>query len=122
MSLPTSRQTLDHIVPVTKGGTNDEKNLLPACHKCNSAKGNIFSVEEMEWFLTGDNKELYNYYKIQPWNKGRYWYIRLPELMTGEIIFDDKKGIFYHKSGVLAKDFVAQNLIKAREAKKKPSN
>lgn len=33
--------TLDHIVPVSKGGTNDEDNLVTSCYKCNQEKGNI---------------------------------------------------------------------------------
>lgn len=32
------RLTLDHIVPVSKNGTNDLSNLLPACRSCNSKK------------------------------------------------------------------------------------
>lgn len=32
--------TLDHVVPVSKGGTNDPDNLRPAHRACNSARGN----------------------------------------------------------------------------------
>lgn len=32
--------TADHIVPVSRGGTNELTNLRPACHPCNSARGN----------------------------------------------------------------------------------
>jgi len=31
--------SVDHIVPVSKGGTNDESNLQWMCRSCNCAKG-----------------------------------------------------------------------------------
>ena len=31
--------TADHVVPRSKGGTNDESNLVAACQRCNSSKG-----------------------------------------------------------------------------------
>lgn len=31
--------TVDHIVPRSKGGTDDEHNLVTACNRCNGAKG-----------------------------------------------------------------------------------
>jgi 5-methylcytosine-specific restriction endonuclease McrA len=30
--------TADHIVPVSKGGTHEESNLIAACTRCNSGK------------------------------------------------------------------------------------
>ena len=30
----------DHVVPFSKGGTSDASNLVAACARCNSAKGN----------------------------------------------------------------------------------
>jgi hypothetical protein len=32
--------TLDHVVPDSKGGTNDAPNLVTSCHRCNSSRGN----------------------------------------------------------------------------------
>lgn len=37
--------TMDHVVPVSKGGTNDAENLVPACSSCNSSKG-VKAVDE----------------------------------------------------------------------------
>ncbi len=33
-------RTLDHVIPVTRGGTNHHTNCVPACKRCNSSKGN----------------------------------------------------------------------------------
>ena len=33
-------QTVDHYVPQSKGGTWDQRNLLPACVSCNKTRGN----------------------------------------------------------------------------------
>jgi 5-methylcytosine-specific restriction endonuclease McrA len=30
---------VDHVVPLYKGGTNDDSNLVAACHDCNHSKG-----------------------------------------------------------------------------------
>lgn len=30
--------TVDHIIPLSRGGTNDPENLTPACKSCNSSK------------------------------------------------------------------------------------
>lgn len=32
---------LDHVIPVSKGGTNDESNLVTSCRDCNLGKSNI---------------------------------------------------------------------------------
>lgn len=36
----TKDLTLDHIIPVSKGGQNDFDNVVVACNDCNSKKGN----------------------------------------------------------------------------------
>lgn len=36
---PFSTFSIDHVVPVSKGGTDDLANLVPCCRSCNSRKG-----------------------------------------------------------------------------------
>ena len=36
---------IDHIIPVSKGGTNDMDNLQVLCHKCNLAKTNRIDLK-----------------------------------------------------------------------------
>jgi hypothetical protein len=36
---PDVRLSVDHIDPVSKGGTNDESNLITSCAECNGGKG-----------------------------------------------------------------------------------
>lgn len=37
--------TIDHAVPLVRGGTNHEGNLVPCCRSCNSSKGARLIVE-----------------------------------------------------------------------------
>lgn len=37
--------TVDHVVPLQRGGTNYEGNLVPACRSCNSSKRDLLLVE-----------------------------------------------------------------------------
>jgi len=36
---------VDHLRPVSRGGTDDEANLIAACPGCNSAKGDMTAAE-----------------------------------------------------------------------------
>lgn len=45
--------TIDHVIPLIKGGTNDTSNLRPAHLKCNYEKGNKIVVLPIELESTG---------------------------------------------------------------------
>ena len=38
--------TLDHLLPRTLGGTDAQKNLVLACHKCNRWRGSVIDAFE----------------------------------------------------------------------------
>jgi 5-methylcytosine-specific restriction endonuclease McrA len=42
---PQLASTVDHMVPLVRGGTNYEGNLVPACRRCNSSKAARLLVE-----------------------------------------------------------------------------
>ena len=53
-------KTLDHIIPLSKGGLHSIKNAIILCRKCNSKKHN--KVLEL-WLNELDNKYINNFYK-----------------------------------------------------------
>jgi 5-methylcytosine-specific restriction endonuclease McrA len=48
--------TVDHKIPVSRGGTNDMANLASACRECNEGKGNMTLAE---WERAGKPKKPY---------------------------------------------------------------
>ena len=40
---------MDHLIPLSRGGTNVESNLVSACYSCNCSKG---PKDSFEWFQT----------------------------------------------------------------------
>ncbi len=45
----SERLTVDHVVPLSKGGSNAADNLQPLCVRCNAAKGNRNSIRLAPW-------------------------------------------------------------------------
>ena len=37
--------TMDHKIPLARGGSSNKENLVPACKDCNNKKKNLLSVE-----------------------------------------------------------------------------
>ena len=44
---------VDHIFPVSRGGTDDLKNLAVACKRCNKSKGAGVSIADVMDSITG---------------------------------------------------------------------
>ena len=43
------KKTIDHKIPVVKGGTNGNENLVLSCVHCNTQKGSKTEEEYREW-------------------------------------------------------------------------
>ena len=41
-----SELTMDHVIPVARGGKSDRHNVVPCCKECNSAKKARLAVED----------------------------------------------------------------------------
>lgn len=44
-----SQATIDHLVPRSKGGTDDETNLVLACRTCNIDKGSELDLDRVQF-------------------------------------------------------------------------
>lgn len=51
-TLPPHSATLEHKVPLTRGGSNDRSNIAVACRQCNVGKGN--RIYPTEWIPAAD--------------------------------------------------------------------
>ncbi|MCK8602536.1 HNH endonuclease [Desulfoferrobacter suflitae] len=48
-STPPQELTMDHIVPIIRGGRSTRGNLVPACKTCNSKKRYLLPLEWQEY-------------------------------------------------------------------------
>ena len=46
----TYRKTIDHYIPVHDGGTDDQRNLMPLCYKCNQNRSSR-RVNPWEYYI-----------------------------------------------------------------------
>ncbi len=53
-SFPPEELSLDHIVPIIRGGKSTRGNVVPACKQCNSTKKYLLP---MEWEQYLENKD-----------------------------------------------------------------
>ncbi|MFO7983566.1 MAG: HNH endonuclease [Desulfuromonadales bacterium] len=48
-NVPPGELTLDHVVPVTRGGKSTRGNCVPACKECNTKKKHLLPTEWAEY-------------------------------------------------------------------------
>ena len=46
-SVPPGELTMDHVVPVVRGGRSERGNVVPCCRACNAAKGCLTPAEQI---------------------------------------------------------------------------
>jgi 5-methylcytosine-specific restriction protein A len=44
-SIPPRELTMDHIVPIARGGKTTKGNVVPSCKECNNRKRNLLPME-----------------------------------------------------------------------------
>jgi hypothetical protein len=59
--------TLDHVHPKAHGGQDTLKNVVPACLKCNQAKG---SNHWLSWWVGQEHFDHSNFSKVLSWTTG----------------------------------------------------
>jgi 5-methylcytosine-specific restriction endonuclease McrA len=47
--IPPRELTMDHIVPLIRGGTSSRSNVVPCCKDCNSRKQSLLPVEWQDY-------------------------------------------------------------------------
>ena len=52
VSLNTSTATMDHIVPISRGGRSVRGNVVPACKECNTQKRYLTPVEWSDYLAS----------------------------------------------------------------------
>jgi 4-hydroxy-3-methylbut-2-enyl diphosphate reductase len=61
--------TMDHIVPVSRGGTSTKGNVVPCCKECNSKKAYLTSAEQILNTLEDENPGLFSPEEEEPEKK-----------------------------------------------------
>ena len=46
---PARELTMDHVVPLIRGGKSSKSNLVPCCHNCNAQKKYLLPTEWQEY-------------------------------------------------------------------------
>ena len=54
---PPSELTMDHVVPLSRGGRSTKGNIVPCCKECNNGKKYIMPVDEILAELDREDRE-----------------------------------------------------------------
>ncbi len=55
-STPSKELTMDHIVPISRGGKSTKGNVVPCCKACNTAKKQLLPIEWEAYLKTARTK------------------------------------------------------------------
>lgn len=56
-TFPPEELTMDHIVPIIRGGKSNRGNVVPSCKECNNRKKQMLPVEWEEYMARIGNRE-----------------------------------------------------------------
>ncbi len=59
--------TIDHKIPLCRGGRNDKDNLVGACHSCNGSKSLLTEIEFKSTLNQKERKELVRAAHVELW-------------------------------------------------------
>lgn len=66
--LTTKTMTMDHIIPLSRGGTNEPENLVALCEECNKEKGSLLQMPRSCYMAVKNNNELVKMEKhVEKW-------------------------------------------------------
>jgi 5-methylcytosine-specific restriction enzyme A len=54
--VPVSELTMDHVIPLSRGGVSERFNIVPACKECNNKKKYLLPAEWEEYLGSLRNK------------------------------------------------------------------
>ena len=70
----------DHVVPLSRGGSNTPSNLLPTCNMCNSTKGAMTLPEWATWLAERDKEP-----RATSWTPGDPRYVHLTDALLLQV-------------------------------------
>ena len=96
--LTVNNRSIDHKQPISKGGTNNIKNLYPACTDCNTLKSSL-SIEKFRRKIKETLKAfpvriILKYYNINITNKVLFYYEIYDKINTSIKIIHSKSKLY----------------------------